>query len=467
MTGIKFKFTYTTNLIVVWYANSAPLAEVGRQVYNNTFSGVATVLTPALSNVAYTFKFFTSADGSTLQTLLDDWAVDATILYDKIVSKFQYVTDRGQAETNPAEPYWIDPVTGATEVTDARLNGVTQEYLDVFKGQRFLLNNEWQVKAGGGITLLNGESFQPDEPLFVTKYENVVSQNQNTGGVIATENINIVSGSGAFGVAYYSKENIADGGAGIMTTTFGIVSSIPDNTVASFSTYGGGQRYWVLKLSAGETVNFMGSARNAIYLAKNEKIKVFFTTVSSVKKCFVIEYSGRYESVGQRVWGDKLEINTIYRDGTEYNANDYPRLYEWIASLPAAQAVNYTTWASNKGLFAINAANPLDIKFKVPDDRDMFIRGLRTMDGVTNTDRVNNIPGGFQNDALDFTNVTTEIREGSGGSGTGPIQNKGFSGQDNLAAWVNGSANIKYSGAGITTTGTRPDNIGMIPLILI
>lgn len=401
-----------------------------------------------LRPVAHILKFFQSTNGVALETPIGNpWAIDAGKQQNVSIEFFHYTVDGGEVS---------DPASGQNILNDARLKNETFQVFHAVNGLRN--PDTYTVLEDGGIQLPDGEIFEPGDKWSTMVYRTIETDTPQTADATLIP-IHEVTDSEAFGVEYYNKQNIAAFETEIGTTTFPTFSGII-NQETTFSTYGAEApfQFWNLQFAPGDTIRFMGKARNVITLGREEKIKIQWMNGVG----YVVDEGTDYKKVGQRIWGDRKEINTIFRDGTEYSPEQQPRLFDWIQSLPPDQVVDYTTWNSNKSLFAYNE---LTGKFRVPDDRNKFIRALKTLDGSADADRPKNIPGGFQDDAVDLSGVGIEIRDGKGGSSTNTIVGTGFSGMDSYREWVDGSNQIRFTGSNVTTNGTRPENFGMYPLL--
>jgi hypothetical protein len=474
--GLNISFTgYTGYLIIKVKEASNPAAYVHTspaipfdvdQVYD----------IPDLNPVVHLIEFWRSADGVALTELLRTWSVDAGILEDAVVEEFDYVVDRG--ETNVTQgtgsEVWADPALDDTELTDERLDGITQDFIRLeSRGFGKYRNDEFEMITGGGIRLLGGNTFAETGNTFtVTVYKKTASQiSDGPSGTGDYNDIHLVSANGDFDEDYYKTNNVANSSANVLTTTFPDLSLIP-NTKAKFSTYNGTQRYWALQFDSGDTVKFRGEDKNIIWLGKDELIEIEFKDGAA----YVTHYEGDYRRLGMRIPGDKQELNTLKLDGTQYNIADYPRFYyDFIAKLDASQIKTEAQWATstsaayllnedlstqesktifpNKGFYAVDL---LAGKFRVPDDRNKFIRTLKTFDlvDVNDLERTSNKPGAYQIDQIKAHNHKI-----------GGLWNE--SGQGNPAGGANFDETPNFV---IKKTGgneTRGENVGMIALVVI
>jgi hypothetical protein len=445
--GLNLNFSgYTGKLIVVWAKNSSPLTEVGRSTAFD-FPVVQVLTVENLDPVVYNFRFWQSSDGTTLSTeIMPSWQIDASKSDGKTVERFQYVVDRGSSGTG-----WADPSDLDTVLNDTRLSGATKADLFIVIGVQPQLDAEYNLVTGGGIELLGGAAFSHDDRIFIEKTTPV--QNQlppSTSGEY--EGTLIVTGNFLFGSTHHKKKIPIVATAPIITGTFPNFSLIPDTRVR-FSTYSGDQRYLVLQFDSGNTVRLRGEDLNRIVLGKGEMIEIEF--ISNV--AYVIDASIS-DRVGERYFVDKIGANMYLRDGIERQIADDPRIVDFILSLPAGQVESdLTTWQAsqdvvyvldqdgtqrtktifpNKHKFFYNAGSG---KWRTPDDRDLFIRALKTNDAVADTANVNslNVPGAYFVDSM--MKHTTPFVVGNAGTAGADVYGRGGSIATGHTKWVQGS----------------------------
>lgn len=407
-------------------------------------------------DVAHICKIYYSIDGIVLGTLKHEFEFQPTNQTIEVEEPLEiHVVDESPAA--------FEVLSGQNEYNDVSL--VNKQYFIEQRGTGTLRNDEWDYIVTGGFKLLGDKLFDSGDTYFL-HFIPIISQDSfpSTSQLI---DVKIVSANETIDDTYYRKVCIAAFATTIGTTTFPSLATLP-NTKIKFSTHGGSQRYWKIQFYTGENVSFLGVNKNIIYLAKGEELELIIKSGVA----YVTGYSGAAKYVGQRIWGDKLELNTIFRDGTQYNQSDYPRLVEWISSLPVGQVVDYTTWNTslvvdgkiiypNKGKFAIDGTTT----FKVPDDRNMSIRALRYIDSTVDSERQVQGPGGYQIDSLkDHDHFMFNHQDG----GT-PYASDSHSTGGNLGYAINGS-NTEPDKFKTSSTGgieTRMENIGLLPLLII
>ena len=221
------------DVIVVWYLNSNPTAEVSRLVKTAAHAAGDVVTIENLDTVTYIFKFYETADGVTFGTLLSSWSVQVKS-NEQTVTPYEYVVGRG-------EDY--DPETGGTQINDTRLQGA--DSILVFSSVGLRQSWEYSILPDGGIELsIAGDVFAEDEKWTIVAVRKVESSGSSTppsGGGIG--GINKISADADFDSSYYSKKNVANFSATIGSTSFPAFATIPNGTKARFSTFTGSQRY--------------------------------------------------------------------------------------------------------------------------------------------------------------------------------------------------------------------------------
>lgn len=457
---------YTGKLIIRWLKASAPLTEVGRSAAFD-FPYIAVYTIPNLDPEVYIVQLWRSADGTTLSELIQPWSIDATLFNEVSAVTYQYRVGRGSSGSSPA---WADPANGDTTLVDTRLNGATQDELYVVEaGYGPKLNSEYNLHAGGGIELLGGKTFDDGTNWFITMQRTVTQSTAPSSvsdyAVRVLADSDFTAGSVDFDSTFYKKICAVTADGSTVKVVFPSRLLISDTKVR-FSTHGMASAMLVLQLNAGDHVNFLGVSRNAIYLGQGEEIEIYVKG----NQFYVSQYAGDARRVGQRFFGDKLELNALFADGSEYNQADFPRLMQFIDDLPSGNVLDYTTWAlsqtvtyvknedstvqvqktvyPNKGLFARNDATG---KFKVPDMRNMFIRALKDVSGATDTERLQSKPGGYQLDQFaEHTHKAALWNETGGGHVAG-------------GSTFNETPNFVISKAG--GLETRGENLGLLPQI--
>lgn len=419
--GINIVITgLTGKLIIRWKKPPSP-AEVGRNANPSTitFPVDQIYVIPNLAPVVYTVELWRSDDGIALDQLIKAWSIDASTSSEATITNFQYKVGRGF--TNVTEgtgpQVWADPENEDVALTDERLNGFTKDQLMVHQaGYGNLLDSEYNLLAGGGIELLDGKTFDQDVAWFITVAETVavpLPGDPSTAAMFA--GVEVVTANRDFFVSsednLYNKLVIANWAGSVGTITFPDLSLIPDDTHITFNTHGGSQKYLKLQFDAGDTVRFLNQLVNVIYVAKCQKISLYFH--SGV--CYVLD-----EPTNSLRRGTVLSDYDATRDadtGAFINADeatgvlsntDYPGLYAFAAQLAGdavcALGIGVGQWSydSGGGVFPNKRKYGIEVgtlTFRVP-----HLSGVTAKHG--------NTPGVYEADAVGAHSLTYDYKQG-------------------------------------------------------
>jgi hypothetical protein len=406
---ILHDFTTITHKVIVTIAeNSNPNAEVAPRVVLDAphIAGTVTLFSN-LRLVLHRLKFYESTDGVTLETLLHAWTVQAN-KSKQVVVPYYYIVDRGNSGVNPN---YSDPVSGQSQVIDERWADASEVVILSEGGGLRQPGESYNILAGGGWELLNGEQFSSEEKWTILAIYDVDVVENSPGGATSDEDINEISANGNFDNTYYSKTNVAKFVGASGNTSFPAFSTIPSKTKATFSAFTGAQRQWILQFSAGDTVRYNGQDKNRIVLGKDEWIELFWKldTVSGDVICYAKGNTGHHR-VGQRVFVDRWDFvsgnngNKILCDGTQYNISDLQRAYDdHVNILPAGQVVTEVQWQADPTKQHYWAIDAVAQKIRAPKDIDMHYRALKTNDGA------NGVPGLYTPDDIKAHTHDTDI----------------------------------------------------------
>jgi hypothetical protein len=193
-----------------------------------------------------------------------------------------------------------------------------------------------------------------------------------------------------------------------------------------------------------------GSARTVLYLSTSEEVYI----VWSGSEWIVIEFTPAILEVGKVQFDYKQRLNTVVANGQVLNRAEYPRLWEFVSSIPDS-IMNELTWITEgrtyRGFFS--SGNETST-FRVPDLRGMFIRGLDLGAGISLARNSPNA-GGYEADEFKEHDHTLSQRKATNDSGTGSLDE---------GAGLGPTIGKTDKTGGLET---RPKNIGLIPLISI
>lgn len=407
--GLNITITgLTGNLIIRWKKSSSPLAEAGRNATPSllTFPYDDVYVISNLSPVVYIVELWRSDDGTSLSQLIKDWSIDASKQSVATITTFQYKVDRGWNNTTPVSTgteVWADPSDLDVTLVDERLDGYTQDQLIVHEsGYGNLLNSEYDLFAGGGITLLGGRTFNVDTPWTITITSFSETTIPATEGGAMFDGVVILTANQDFDditTPLANKLCIANWAGSVGTITFPDLTLIPDDTHVAFNTHGGSQNYLVLQFDAGDTVKFLNQNVNVIYVAKCQKISLYFKG----GVCYVLDepsnairrgqVANDYDSLRATNTGSFVLAN---ESSGELLESDYPGIYAFVESLasgsvPLGTGVGQWSYDSggavypNKRNFGIQTTAPK--KIRVPHLIGMVAK-LSSTPGVYEADAV-------------------------------------------------------------------------------
>lgn len=182
----------------------------------------------------------------------------------------------------------------------------------------------------------------------------------------------------------------------------------------------------------------------------------------------VIAFRGNFVDVGQPIDGYINVQNTLPRNGSLLNRDDYPRLWKWInEKVPGNMKVSDATWSSDplingvsrplyRGLFSTGNGSTT---FRLPDDRGMFNRYLDLGRGL-DTGRTGNTAGSFEDMLIQAH--SHELGYYKNDTKGGDQQNAYYLGNDTGATPL--PSNVYYTKS-FGGSETRPINTAKIPLI--
>lgn len=463
---IRHNFTGETNFVILtWVKTSAPLAEVGREVYPAPHSE-DTLLVTELSPVMYLVRAYRSADGVGLDQQINELAVDASSGAIYPITRIEYTVD-GDG------PY--DPASGQGSLRDPRL--MDQTYWIEERGTGSLFTDEIvdRPDAGGGFDFANVEKlFYADGRYVAYIIERVDAGGEGSGSGAGGETDGVVLLQGAVlnaddfdRATMNGKLLITDYSSTVGTLNFPALITIPDCRFR-FSAHGGAQNYAVWQLNPGDTVNFKNQNLNVIYFEKGSSIEAMIKD----NILYLWNYSGNYERRGTVIGDSNSARATTLGNLLLANEStgvlqgaDYPGLWQYVQSLPAGAVKNLGSGASQWSYFDITTGEypnksfwGIDLgagTFRVPHLAELTRKFITTGENA----------GRFQDHAVGP--LSLEIREGSGGSSTGPILNSGFSGQDNPGPWITNGLPTAEKYIRSTGTETLVKNFGEIPFIIL
>jgi len=464
---IKYDFSSIASsyIILVCTEHSAPLAEISRIVLTpGNYEGGSTFID--LNPVQHRISYYQSSDGVALGSLIGSLSIDATIYNEPGAEIITFEVGAGRGA-----PHY-DPAVGTKIYSNSAMDGnvftVSLEGYGLLNPDDAVINpKDYEPYAGGGFEFTTDKEFAEGERYIVVNFL-VVSV--AAAQVIAKPFQDLVSFNAdfTFGVAYYNQFFLADFAGTVGTVTFPAHASVANFTRAKFSTHGGSQNYLVLQFNGAETAKFYNQNLNTIYLAKGEEIELMWKG----GVCFIVDYKGNYLKRGhvEMSYDNTAGRPFLYGhiDTGVLDKADYPGLYEYIESLPVGVAVVLSSWNTsasvngktkypNRSRFGIDTISET---FRVPDLSNLGVRFLKA-DVSTDTERVNDVAGGYQDDMF-AEHLHTWERPRTDTVGTQYETNRMRS-DNSRGLWTGDEQDTGETGG----VETRMENYGQIPLIYL
>ena len=406
----------TDYIIMVITKSTAPLADVvciidgilnqTRKVYPAPHTQES-LLIEALDAVWYNLKFYRSTDGVALDTELLTLAGNAVTGAIYSTTKYEYMVDRGDGDATPGSA-WSDPVSESIELRDERLKD--KIYFVHERNTGLLMDAETLDRSdlGGGFDLTEPDkTFEPDAKyiVLVINLQNIPSDNP-TSGSNEYNDVFILDEDQDFDPAeMFGKVLISDWLTTVGTISFQDLATMPDGKF-KLLTHHGLQRNVVLQFNFGNTIRFRGEDVNKITFGKSEMIEILFRE----NVAYVIDDKTDHGRLGERTLVDRLGVNQIALNGTQYNQADVPRIMELLETLDAAEIVSEAVWSAttvvdgdvvaiNKGKYA-RTDGPGTPTVRVPDDRNMYYRAMKYLDGTVDGEKESQGVGGYMHDKV-------------------------------------------------------------------
>lgn len=423
--------------------------------------------TSNIRDIVYLLKFYEQPGGTGVGTLVRSWNVTVTTSTITSDSDIETVVDNGGD---------YDPVSGtSTSIPIPSLIGKDFYVVQRSIGQRRVdVIPEITINSDGSYSLLSGETFNAEDTWIIKIRAQYVINPPGSQGIGGYKDVVLITDNYTILTSDFGKLLIVDANIMVVTLQLPPVSDIIPKLPIWIRSIGMNHINLTIKAATGEVITATGTTSNTFILGRATDAEVInlggvlygFTDDADIRK------------VGQFEWGYYVGLNRLKADGAEYNVSDYPRLKKAIDAMPVGEVVTYSQWGSSqtvdyileddqignnqvvgtkvvypyKGYFALSNDGT---KFKVPDLRDRFIRGLsNTTDSTPDPSRVTQLAGGYQVDS--FTKHSHNVDTSIGDEGVGKF--------------TTGSGASEPAVVYTKSTGgseTRSENIGMFPLIII
>lgn len=412
MASAKFSIgqvSITGSLRIVGREVLYPLAEVYDQIYDPPHPTVRNIVIDGLNPVMHYFDFYETTDPMVQGTLLGTFTIDVGLISTTAIEFIEFVVDGPGAD---------DPVNGAINYVNTDLDGAVYIVTQRGVGPRSW-DDEITPYAGGGFTLLNGETFISQDRWFLTVAKTIqVATNTVSRGLFI--DIEEISADKTINATDYNKLLEMVGTGTIRTITFPVLSSIPEDVIFGFNTHFSTLRYTAIQLQAGDVIRFRGEEKNIIWLGQNETLIV----EKKAGKLKTLSYEGDYLRLGEKVSSDIAPANSLPEIGGWFEFAEYPRFYyDYVAKIPLGQLSSVSDIAADlnnaRQRFSIDSAGS---HFWIPDTGGYFERNVDP-NGNVDTDRTLRYTGSAQAAAVgkhdhDYDDVHGESYNGSPNSTT-------------------------------------------------
>lgn len=249
---------------------------------------------------------------------------------------------------------------------------------------------------------------------------------------------------------------------GVNTLTIADASTFRHGAIIPISSY----------CNAGCVINVVGTGgqqfydlsgwRSAMYMHNREHLIL----VALTNHFKVISAIGNFYTAGEEVKGRKEMANTIALKGQLLQRNQYPRLWEYVASLTLWQEVTIDAYFWSFGLIYQGFFTTGDevSTFRLPDERGLFDRMIDLGRGI-DYNRYSSYAGGYERDLLQdhFHNVDPNPNANSQ-SGWGKMTT-GNDGPEGTLRIIKSSGPYDNGGSFIGANETTVKNVGKLNLI--
>ena len=387
-------------------------------------------------------------------------SVDKTVWVDSLNYKALLITG-GSGTVTPV-------LTGDTEIVEveaaeaggdivlrSELDGKT--YFLRLEGRPMKLGTDWQLLTGG-FKMLNPGGVGPYELVEGQRFDAEIFELQATSGGPASLSSSFIIGIVTIsanttlnGVNHANKVIEIRGGATKIITTLPDIASTPENAFLCIDTMIGNTVQQKVQTQGGQFIYMNNTSRSSVYLGVGE---VMWLRRGADGWYVMNDFGDNYKNLGKPYAAYSHENNEseLFCDGADYQKADVPRLWEKVQTIGGSLLTDVGIWNVNKGCYLEVDSNTL----RIPDLRDMFLRGVKTETG-TDPERSLNKLGGFQDEAV---NIATSVK-GVKVTGSNTVVNvDALNPGGNEFDLVTGFAISAKQG-----TETRPKNIGVMWVI--
>jgi hypothetical protein len=392
----------TNKLMVIARKVSNPTVEAAREAYNpEDLVSAPNIVVPAagvLDAGTYYVDFRESSDGVSLGQL------HSTIVYDaknqRPISETRFYQAGGTRD--------IDPVPDQTDLIDPYLDGknITEVHKEAYgplapPTEGF---KQYDLIAGGGIRLLNGQVFNANEVVVIT-ITYVLSFDDSGSNAGLYNGIIKISTNTTLTSAHRNNRLKCEALSSRLVITLEDIATVPIGRFYQFSCNSGTQKKVRILAVEGDIIRFAGEDRTEISIGLGESVRLEKYGDDTDTYWEAINASPFIAMVGEVIHkGSKDAIGAIPADGaTLFDGDDEPRLWEYINSLPITHVLTddnvinsgYLQPSGKEGMYVKHSSAK---KFRTPNTRGWMFKGLNdyTTYNFDTTNRPIDYPGGTE-----------------------------------------------------------------------
>lgn len=355
-----------------------------------------------------------------------------------------FVLSGGEAIPMPPVVNGDNLIITVTEVEE----GTNRVDVPALAGKQFVLRRrgagalipgvEYNAISSGGFILLKAGDILQNEEVFEAQIYSLAVNPGAIGSAAASAlitglvpvSVNVtLNSSHAFKLV--QLRGGTGGSASSLTLTLPSLTEIPLYSIWPIETLIGNERQHIIAPQGGQRIYFNSTSYGGLYIAPGESIWL----MAGSDGWYPLSVTGNFFTVGE-INAKFIEgFNEVKMDGSTYLRAEHPRLWEFAQSL-GSSLINDSTWLTEsvaltnpdrnvpypyRGCFSRGNGTTT---FRVPDMRNSALRGLQSAGGFaglasgTDAERVNNIPGSFQDDMFkSHSHVVKGTAIGEAGSG--------------------------------------------------
>lgn len=375
---------------------TTPLVVEAFENYPSPLASSFNVLLPSTGDIDptdYYVDFYESSDGTALDLLLAQFVVNAK--NNLIIEETRFYKVNGGGAN--------DPASDQDTLTDTYLDGKTISR--VFRdgvgrplAPEAYLYKEWELVAGGGIKMLNGQLFSDGEIIaIVISY---LGDQQTTGSAGLYNGVVTITADTTLTSTHRNKRIRCVGATSRLVVTLEDVTTVPDASFYHFTHNNGNQFQTKIVPVGGQSITYYNTTYTELTIAPGETLRLEKqgSTWEVVLPLEGVLHVGERTAAG---WN--AHPNTKPEDGTLYDGDDYPRIWYWLSnSLPSTHKVTddlvigggYVHPVGREGEFVVHSTLK---KFRVPNTQGWSERGLTSFTTFgADASRTYDYPGGTQ-----------------------------------------------------------------------